>query len=638
MKGRDLALALGAAVLVLLFWWPTRDHAFVYDDERFVVRNPAVTEGVPLADYFLEGRTLTGDPIARGAYRPLRTLLWRLVVAAGDGTPHPAPLRTLGLAVLAAGIAVVFSLGRRLGLGRPAAFAATAFFGLHPMLVESAVWISSLGDLLAFTLGASALLVFLHRPGPLRSAPAVGGLVLLAALGKESALVLPLVLALASLLPHQGGLRSRLGELLAAGVAAALALTLRAIALADAGQGQSDTWSGGALREMGEGILYYLGAFFLFRRPAFDLYWPPAPLVRVVAGWSILVAVAVGIAVLARRRRRRGEAPLGPAAFALAWAIVALLPVLQIAPLNIVVADRFFLVSAAALALALAFGLEAASRTLGRGTALGAGLLGLGALIGGAVAIDVRADWRDEVALWSTVVERNAAVPALDARPSSGRAHYNLGRALLARPDADAATRLRAFEEIRRGRAAAFGGGALLVKAALAAGEPAATLAAARDVVEGAAAGRVDDRLNLGAVLDMADRAAYLPVLADPAALTAAVEALGPVPPPPADPEARVAQARLLRLRARLVTRLGRPDEARGVYNFLLEDYGVEDPTARIERARLLAGGTDPRWLRLALEDYERGLAAAPAGDLRTRLEAERDALRRRLAGMEEGR
>ena len=176
------------------------DQPFVYDDARFIQQNEALLTSSPW-DFFVDPATTSagtglgesGGGIVADIYRPLRTLLFSLERRAFGLDPKGWHAVGLLLHALNAWL-VLRLLWRLLGTTGPAALAGALLFAVHPVGVESVVWVSSQGDLLALTLMLVTLEVLL-RPGLLRT---LGGAVLclLACLAKESAIVLPALLLL----------------------------------------------------------------------------------------------------------------------------------------------------------------------------------------------------------------------------------------------------------------------------------------------------------------------------------------------------------------------------------------------------------------------------------------------------------
>lgn len=122
---------------------------FLYDDLAYVVGNPTIRS--------LSGALASfGDPAAGDdghfsdqVYRPLIPVAYALIHAVGGMKPAAFHLALYLLHAL--NTVLVFVLFRRLTVRGGAAFWAAAWWGLHPVQVESVQWISGLDDVLGGT-------------------------------------------------------------------------------------------------------------------------------------------------------------------------------------------------------------------------------------------------------------------------------------------------------------------------------------------------------------------------------------------------------------------------------------------------------------------------------------------------------
>ncbi len=181
-------ITLGLLIGLGLIYLPTLSHAFVWDDLTFVrvlwpLRDPASWWTAVQQPF----------PITPGYFRPLGVLA--LTVEFSLAGRDPAPFHLLSIALHVLNTALVAWLARLAWPERRAApIVALLIYGLHPALIEGVAFISSQFDLLLtlcllLALSADARIL---RPG--RRALVIGGLFLLAALIKEMAIVLVLVL------------------------------------------------------------------------------------------------------------------------------------------------------------------------------------------------------------------------------------------------------------------------------------------------------------------------------------------------------------------------------------------------------------------------------------------------------------
>ena len=302
-------------------------NGFVYDDHRFVDGNPALLSASP-AQLVLDVSTQTTDR-DRDVYRPLRALGHAFDARRWGSEPFGFHLHSL-LAHLAC-VAVGWGCLRRM-LGEAPALLGATVLAAHPLGVEVVGWISSRGDEYALLFGLLALWAAAEaearraarsRGGAALLAVAAGGLALLAVLGKESAIWVPLVVAAHAVLLAPG--RRRWTAALTATLAGAgLALALRQWALSGSSPVQTAP-HGGHLAAQAGWALNGLG------RTLLHLVWPVGlridyPQESWGSGWSgwwqlptLLALAAIGGAVAWRRRRPE-------AAFLLAWILLADLP------------------------------------------------------------------------------------------------------------------------------------------------------------------------------------------------------------------------------------------------------------------------------------------------------------------------
>jgi tetratricopeptide (TPR) repeat protein len=311
--------------------------------------------------------------------------------------------------------------------------------------VEAVAWISARADLLA-TLGV-LLAVLAYR----RARPAEGGLsrgwycaaLLAGAAGlacKETAAVLPLLLMVADLLgPALGGAPSgRLGGVavrslpfwgLAVGYLALLSRPLQTYSAHLLAPGELWARIPGSL----ETLARYLGLLLLpvGMRPYYALERPAG----LLAPWPLLGALlTAGLLLLLCALWRKAPR----AAFGLAWLLITLLPVLDLAavsPRPMGLADRYLYLPSVGFLLGAVFLADAAFRRLGPPWhRLPAAVTVLLALAGTLLTAGYLPVWRDNLSLYSRMVRDApaAALPRLNlATTHLDRGDVDRGVALL---------------------------------------------------------------------------------------------------------------------------------------------------------------------------------------------------------------
>lgn len=424
-------------MLATALYVPSLGHEFAIDDRYYISDNRAVTEGVPLADYFTDrSTTASRADFAWQSYRPVRTVGFRAIVAAFGA--RPLPFGVVNLLLYALAIALVAALLLKLTGDRIAALAATALWALLPVHVEPVAYASALGDhlslvlqLVAFFAAARAIVEpRLWLPAALASLVAAA----LAMGAKEMAITEGPILAAGVAFTWRSMERSQRRRALAILAAHALLtlafLVVRTRVIGAVGQGAITSLTAHiALRAVPIYLWKYLEVIVAPLGHAAAYGAVPLTRWRALAAWGGVVAVAV----LVWRARRP---TLG---FAAAWFALSLVPVLHVVPLLAYYADRFAYVPSVGVALAVADGLAAAGRL--RRIAL-AVLAVVALFYAVAVVVEARA-WRDELTLWAH---------AADVEPTAALARSNYGIHLLrAHRPAEALAELEAAERLSGG-------------------------------------------------------------------------------------------------------------------------------------------------------------------------------------------
>jgi len=402
-------------------------HGFVYDDHRFIEHNRALQPPIDVVAYFRDpGTASAAAGVEPDIYRPLRTLSFALDRALFGLEPRGWHAASIAIHAINAALLFVFLL-RRLrppeGAGprpspepgaRNALVAATLgslVFAVHPVTTESVVWISSRGDLLAWTFVLLAFEAF-ARPG-VRATLAGTVLGALACLAKESALVLFALVPIAHVSLPEGDRPSR--RVTCVRVAALAAVTAGYLALRGAvlpgspdlpylaQTGFPEGGRIGALRGFLASIAWYARnlvwpAGFPFDR---NVHTDPVPASfldpAVLVGAGIVASMLLAAAVAWRRRRFSiVSACLG--------ALAALGPVSSVVvPLKAFAAERFLYPVLPFVALGVGAGVGSLERAspIGRGVGRAVATALAGVLL--ALAIGRAGPWKSESTLWRAV-------------------------------------------------------------------------------------------------------------------------------------------------------------------------------------------------------------------------------------------
>lgn len=388
LQTRAIALLV---LLTLVVFGGSLAGGFVWDDPSLILRDTR-SFGQVLTTGFWAG---SGMEVAQDFYRPaVSAALWLERALFGEGAfgYHLVSV----LLHLACVLLAWRWLQRRLGGAMVPALLGALLFALHPSRVESVAWISGSTDLwLTFWL----LLGFEAKASRARGAAVLAfACWLLAALSKETGILVPLLVAADHLLlERKGGGRA----LAPAALAAVVALALRGLVVASPALG--GLASGDAIPRVLASAGYYVRSAF----------WPWTPTVTVGAidpavegawllpAWAIATGAVAALTVAALAVAALRRPALRPWLADAAWLVVPLLPVLNLFPLGYqtFVAERFLYLPLLGLAALLARLLVTArSERAQRGAAAVAGVFVLACA--GASTLHV-AHFLDDVELWS---------------------------------------------------------------------------------------------------------------------------------------------------------------------------------------------------------------------------------------------
>lgn len=213
-----LLLSLIAGTIVL-------DFGFVLDDRAAIIRNPIVTEGLPIKEAFF--RDFVGTPLSSServlVWRPLLPLIWKYLWHWSDGSPYPFRLLTAFLHFTAT-LSVLW-IGRGLIPDRRVVGVAGALFAIHPIHAEVLGSIVSQADMLSMILGMLSIRLVLSPCGPSKSL-LVAVLLTLACLAKETAVIFSALIVVIPWVINDWKVRERLVTSLPA-----LVLTIAVISL-----------------------------------------------------------------------------------------------------------------------------------------------------------------------------------------------------------------------------------------------------------------------------------------------------------------------------------------------------------------------------------------------------------------------
>jgi len=392
-----LIVLIGVALLPFL---PALDAQLLnWDDNELIQGNYRLRSGSVDAIVDLVRLRPRYGPLPLGLYIPLTQATLALEFSmCGDA---PMLYHVTNLALHALNAVLVFFFMARVSRAHWTAFLCAVLFAIHPLRVESVVWVTERKDVLSSALFLCALLCYdawrrRQRRGcyPASLACAVGAI-----LAKPSAVTIPFILILYdALIWRRWSWRSLVGKLpfLLAALSGVL-VTVHMQATHGALVPQEATNVLPNLFLALRGVLLYVEKTLapvrlspVYLRPAVIATNDPVTLL------SVAVAAALLVLIVATWRR----APL--VAFGLSWWLVALSPTLQVLPsgLQIMAADRFTYLPSVGLFLAVASVIVWAGRRRCARVLVSGGVVTL-LLWWSWLTWQYAAVWHDDISLWT---------------------------------------------------------------------------------------------------------------------------------------------------------------------------------------------------------------------------------------------
>jgi len=390
-RRRGFVAAALVGALAFAACLPSLAGEFVYDDVRFVLRNPNVQRPESWLRMLTDAGT--ADPSSPfGIVRPLRTMEFAL-----DRTlfgPGPLAFHVHSMLWHATAAVLLFFLLRRLLGGVLPAFGGAAIWALHAAQVESVAWITSRGDVAMGACSFAAILFALRSKGFDRAFAVSMAAAALAMLYKETGFAILFVV-----LVLRGTKLSRVPVwpyiVLAAGYGVYRFLVVVQAAPDSPGLNVHFVLGGsrlGTIATMLRAFGWYVCESLV---PSFSQDWYLSPSTSLadgaVLGWLLVHAALVASAVVAWRREPR-------------WTLAVALFYLFLAPVSNVLfsvsiptAERFLYVPLAGLALAVGLALLRAPRAAFVATMVAAAALGVTSAVRSTI-------WRDEPTLWKAVI------------------------------------------------------------------------------------------------------------------------------------------------------------------------------------------------------------------------------------------
>ena len=430
-------VAVGLCLVTLLAYSNSFHAGFVLDNRGLLLEDPRVRQASGQNLDLILHQTYWWPYGESGLYRPIATLSYLFNYAVlGDGV-QPMGYHWVNLLLHLGNVFLVLALARRLLRDYWQPVLVALLWAVHPVLTESVTNIVGRPDLLAGAAVLGGLLIYL------RSADASGwrrwiwlaglmGVATIGFLSKESAVVLPGVIALYELSFWRPGrsLRALALGLCAILPALQVLLFLRSAALAKLSVTVFPVWDNPLA---GAGFwTAKLTALGLIGKYVALLLWPvrlscdysfaqiPGQLAAIAWPTWALLACGVGVAIVAFRSHRA-------VFFVIGMSFLALLPASNLLfPIGTIMGERFLYLPSLAFATCVVVGIHHVAMRVGLPRLAPIALC----LIAGSLGVSTWArnrDWHDDLSL---------ATAAVKAAPNSYKTHSLLAAALF-EADAD---------------------------------------------------------------------------------------------------------------------------------------------------------------------------------------------------------
>lgn len=402
MKNRILNII----VLILLSSFPylnTLKGEFVSDDTVIVLGNENVKGKTTLYDIFLNKNAM---PLSGEIYRPIRDISYRLEWLIGG--KNPAIFHATNILLHVVTTLAAFWFLRLLIKDDAVSFLAASIFAVHPIHTESVSWIKGRDDLFFTFFYMLSFIMFLKyedaddrkRLYLLSSA----SLFILSLFSKEMAVTLPISIVLYQAIFK----RFKFYALLPFFIIAVMYMGLRTYVLGQVAQ--QEYWGGGILPTMltmMKGVVQYVRLSFFPINQCADYYsFPISTGVDLAVIFSLSVLSALVISLLVQRSK--------VILFGGLFFFLALLPVSNIIPIKILIAERFLYLPSLGFCVLLAVVVDKISPRPDIFRVFGGIIVSMLLLL----TIQRNHVWLDEFSLWSDTLIK---------APDNPRTHYAMG-------------------------------------------------------------------------------------------------------------------------------------------------------------------------------------------------------------------
>ncbi len=407
LKNSRLAYLLPLIVLTLLLYLTAIWAPFEFDDRERIVDNPAIRNLSNIPAFFYSRELM---PFGGEIYRPLSDTSFAIEYSVWGGNPRGYHITNIFIHIINS--MLLYILLQQIFRSERVSFAASLLFAWHPAVTEAVIWIKGREDLLVASFYLLTLILY-HSygrgEGAFKFLPLIS--FTLALLSKEMAITIPIILLMFDIYRKESIVIRRYMPYV---VITLLYLLIRYLVLGQVAQ--TEYWGGGILQTIytiPRVIMYYIKLLIFPVNLCLDYlgyqvsrnFAEPYVILSLL---SILLMVASGGYLLWRHHI------IG---FSVIWFFVTLLPVSNIIPLKILLAERFLYLPSIGLAFIYAWVSQGISWSKCGRSAMVIVMISFASL-----TIQREYIWISSSRLWEDTVRK---------MPYNERAHLNLGSVYL---------------------------------------------------------------------------------------------------------------------------------------------------------------------------------------------------------------
>jgi len=324
---------------------------FVWDDEDFVVKNDYIKslKNIPL--FFTKKETLAAGKLGGDNYRPLVSLTYALDYSFWKLNPTGYHITNTGLHVLNA--ILLFYLLTLILKNYALSIFSSIIFLIHPIQTEAVTWISGRSNVLFLFFFLLAFILYIKQKTSKKHMLYAASLIsfLCGLLSKETTAVFPLMIILYDwIYDRENNIAGRIVKYMPFLAVFGIYMFIRFTVLGRLGQ--CDYWTGSlytTLLTMARVIVYYIRLLLFPVGLCIDYLKYPASysIMDHKVLLSLIVLLTMLITAFGLRKRNKDLS------FGIFWFFIALLPVINIIPVKIFMAERFLYLPSIGFAVTL---------------------------------------------------------------------------------------------------------------------------------------------------------------------------------------------------------------------------------------------------------------------------------------------